>query len=79
MVVWHSSSCKATFYVTETIFQRATNRASIPQHPNPAIPQTPSAFCQLGVPHIVSHRFPADFPAVNGSYSQYGLMMGVSS
>lgn len=29
--------------------------------------------------HSVSHCFPADSTAVNGSYSQYGLMKGVSS
>lgn len=38
-----------------------------------------SLFSQLGAPRILfSSRFPADSLAVNGSYSQYGLMMGVS-
>lgn len=80
-VVWQSQLCGSFLvHTVETIFRRATNRASIPQHPNPSIPQTPSVFCQLGVPHILFPTvFPAESPALNGSYSQYGLMMGVSS
>lgn len=74
-----SPSCVAAFWFMETIFQKATNRVSIPQHPNPSIPQTPSVFCQLGVPRILFPTvFPAESPALNGSYSQYGLVMGVS-
>ena len=84
-VAWQSSSRVASFFFffwfTETIFQKATNRASLSF--STQIPQSLklslSLFSQLGVPCILfSHHFPAESLAVNGSYSQYGLMMGVS-
>lgn len=78
-VVWQSQLC-GCFLLHINYFSEHHQHSLYPLTPKSRNPSNSLSFLPIrSAAHSVSSCFPADSTAVNGSYSQYGLMMGVSS